>query len=243
MINTYKILYHIVLRLFTFILIFELTGCAIKETPKYQLTDGFYKSSTFKSESRKVYIDNKEDTIFIYTMSGETGLVDTLGGKHSFPQISSRSQVKSSYYRQASFDIDILTIPFKFRGERFDMPRQFNTNLNGAVYAGYRNDIYQLSFRRNPLGKYPRQTQHYGISYGLFTGFGGTAINQWVTRSGVTSEYDGVVWSKGLAGIIGFNNVTIGLALGFDNLLDKNKRLWVYQKKPWLGLAFGLNLN
>ncbi|WP_165940196.1 MULTISPECIES: hypothetical protein [Dyadobacter] len=57
------------------------------------------------------------------------------------------------------------------------------------------------------------------------------------------SEYDGLVWGKGIAGIIGINNFTIGLAIGFDNLLDKNKQVWIYQGKPWLGLAFGLNLN
>jgi hypothetical protein len=48
---------------------------------------------------------------------------------------------------------------------------------------------------------------------------------------------------KGIAGIIGINNFTLGLAVGFDNLLDKNKKVWVYQGKPWLGLAFGLNSN
>jgi len=225
------------------VILVVMIGCSIKERPKYQLTDGYYKSLTFKNQSKKVYIDNKEDTIFIYTMNKETGLVDTISGRHSFPQLSSRSQIKSSYYRQASFDIDFLTIPFKYRGPQADIPRQFNTNLNGAVYVGYRDDIYQLSFQENPLKKYQRQTHHYGISYGFFTGLGGTAMNQFVTQNQISSEYDGVVWSKGLAGIIGVNNFTIGLALGFDNLLDKNKKFWIYQHKPWLGLAFGLNLN
>ena len=29
----------------------------------------------------------------------------------------------------------------------------------------------------------------------------------------------------------------------FDHLFDKNKKDWIYQHKPWVGLAFGLNLN
>jgi hypothetical protein len=68
-------------------------------------------------------------------------------------------------------------------------------------------------------------------------------MNPWVTENQITQEYDGVVWSKGIAGIIGIDNFTIGLALGWDHLLDKNKNYWIYQGKPWLGLAFGLNLN
>ncbi|MFY9310502.1 MAG: hypothetical protein WAQ28_15765 [Bacteroidia bacterium] len=63
------------------------------------------------------------------------------------------------------------------------------------------------------------------------------------TNGAIPIEYDGVVWNKGIAGIIAVNNFTVGLAAGFDNLLDNNHRLWVYESKPWFGLAFGLNLN
>lgn len=218
-------------------------GCAVQETSKFKLANGYYKSMAFKNQSKKVYIDNSEDTVFVYTMNKATGLPDTIFGKHSFPQVSSNSQIAPAFFRQGSFDIDFITIPFKFRPVQADLPRQLNANLNGAVYLGYRNDIYQLAFNRSPVRKYQRITQHYGMSYGLFTGLGGTAMNQWVTNNMVSSEYDGVVWTKGIAGIVGVNNFTIGLALGFDNLLDQNKKFWIYQKKPWLGLAFGLNLN
>ena len=68
-------------------------------------------------------------------------------------------------------------------------------------------------------------------------------MNPWVTNNQIVTEYDGVVWSKGVAGIIAINNFTIGLAIGFDDLLDNNKKYWIYQAKPWVGFAFGLNLN
>ena len=229
--------------LYVFPLLWMLFGCAVQDTSKYKLADGYYKSLAFRSQSRKVYIDNSEDTIFVYTMKKATGLPDTIAGKHSFPQVSSKSQINSAFFRQGSFDIDFITIPFKFRPVQAGLPRQLNGNLNGAVYLGYRNDIYQLAFNKSPVRKYQRVTQHYGMSYGLFTGLGGTAMNQWVTNNKVAAEYDGVVWTKGVAGIVGINNFTLGLALGFDNLLDQNRKFWVYQKKLWLGLAFGLNLN
>lgn len=123
------------------------------------------------------------------------------------------------------------------------MPRQFNTNLNGAVYLGYRTDIYGIDYRRSPLGTYEQRLNHFGFSGGLFTGLGGTALNPWVSFPAIDQEYDGFIWSKGVAGIVGFNNITAGLALGWDHLLDPNRKVWIYQSKPWLGLAFGLNLN
>ncbi len=64
-----------------------------------------------------------------------------------------------------------------------------------------------------------------------------------VTIERISQEYDGLIWSKGLAAIVGLNNVTAGVVLGWDHLLDRNRSLWIYQGKPWIGLAFGLNLN
>jgi hypothetical protein len=164
-------------------------------------------------------------------------------GKNSYPQQVSGESINQHNFRQTSFDIDFLTIPFKYRPVSNSLPAQFNTNLNGAVYIGFRNDIYRLWYKKTPLNNYIRQTTHYGFSVGLFSGFGGTAMNPWVTDDQISSEYDGLVWLKGIAGILGVNNFTIGLALGWDNLLDKNNKVWIYQSKPWLGLAFGLNLN
>ncbi|UFH56783.1 hypothetical protein [Spirosoma sp. KNUC1025] len=216
----------------------------VSELAKYQLSDGYYKSAVFDQKSKLVYIDNSEDIISIYLADQATKNVDTISNpKRKLPQTVSDITLKSNTFRQASLDIDFLTIPFKYRPRLDAFPRQFNTNLNGAVYVGYRNDIYQLRYDKTPLKNYQRQTRHYGYSIGLLTGLGGTTINSSVTNNQITYEYDGLVWSKGIAGIIGVNNFTIGLAVGFDDLLDYNKTYWIYQTKPWIGLAFGLNLN
>ena len=44
-----------------------------------------------------------------------------------------------------------------------------------------------------------------------------------------------------LDGII--NQLNNEEAVLLNNLLDKNNYLWVYENQPWIGLAFGLNLN
>lgn len=226
-------------------LITLLSGCGVvRDSPKYQLANGYYKSRSFSSKAEKVYVDNEVDTIYIYKYDRVTKTVDTSKlTRIVYPQRVLKSIGDSKSFRQASFDVDFVTMPFKYRPTQRGFPQQFNTNLNGAVYLGLRNDLYQIKYKESPLKKHDRQTTHYGFSFGVFSGIGGSAINPWVTNNVVGYEYDGVVWAKGIGAFIGINNFNIGLSLGFDDLLDENKDFWIYQQKSWLGLAFGLNLN
>jgi hypothetical protein len=34
--------------------------------------------------------------------------------------------------------------------------------------------------------------------------------------------------------------MSVGLAIGFDNLVDKNKSVWIYNQKPYIGLVIGI---
>jgi hypothetical protein len=68
-------------------------------------------------------------------------------------------------------------------------------------------------------------------------------MNPFVTNNNIQSEYDGVVITKGIAGLIGVGEFTFGGAVGFDNLMDKNRNTWIYQGKPWLGFTVGFNIN
>lgn len=56
-------------------------------------------------------------------------------------------------------------------------------------------------------------------------------------------EYDGVVLQKGIAGVIEVNNFTLGIALGFDNLLSSDRKIWIYENKPYFALSVGLDIN
>lgn len=233
-------------KIFTFlILIVLLSSCSIiKTSPKYQLANGYYKSKYFSQKSAKIYVDNEGDTINVYNVNKITKQVDTtILSIIKFPQKKTTLINKSKKFLSPSFDVDFVTMPFKYRSTQKGFPKQFNVNLNGAVYFGFRNDIYQVRYKQNSLNQFNREITHYGFSFGLFTGLGGAAINPFVTNNALSIEYDGLIWSKGAGAIIGINNVTVGLGLGFDYLLDTNKDFWIYQDKPWLGLVFGLNLN
>ena len=221
-------------------------GCkSLNNSPKYKFEDGIYKSR-LHGVKQHVYIENTDDSIVVYEL--KKGLkkvpVDTsIGPKSKSPKQVSLQTIGESKYWQNSFDVDFVTIPLKFRPSTSSFPRQFSNNLNGAVYLGYRNDTYSISYNKNPIGNVSQKIIHYGISGGLITGLGTTAMNPWVTNNQITIEYDGLVWSKGIAVLFGVGKFTFGLIGSIDHLLDKNNEFWYYHGKPYLGVAVGLNLN
>lgn len=68
-------------------------------------------------------------------------------------------------------------------------------------------------------------------------------MNPFVTNDYIQSEYDGFIITKGIAGLIGVGEFTFGGAINFDQLMDKNRKAWIYQGKPWLGITVGFNIN
>lgn len=212
-----------------------LASCAtLQNKAKYDLADGKYK---LKIEGKKFdcYIENNADSIEIYNFSSK--ISTNLPEKMPINLPIMQQLVKSS------LDIDILTALFKLRPEAKNiLPAQINTNFNGNIYLGHRTDIYQIHYKKNPLGISQRQINHFGFSGGIFAGLANTAMNPSTTNNKISTEYDGIILQKGIAGIMAVNKLTIGLSLGFDNILEKNNA-WIYQSKPWFGLMLGLNLN
>jgi hypothetical protein len=221
---------------------FSSCGVLIK-TSKYQLSDGYYMAKSYKKKYTKVYLDNNPDTLSAYYLKKEnrTWIIDTTQAPIQFVEKPSKTQ-EPFLFIQPSFDVDVLTILFKFRPESENVPVQINTNLNTAIYVGYRTDLYHVRYKPNPLG-FNRYVSHYGFSFGAFGGIGATSINPSVTKNMVPIEYDGFVITKGAAAIAAVGNVSLGITLGFDNLIGGNQQHWVYENRPWVGLAFGLNLN
>lgn len=230
--------------LFTSLL--TLYGCkGLKDNPKYEFADGVYHARV-QGKKAHVYIENTNDSIIVYSLKKgwkRLSLNASTLPKKSFPQKSTVETIRANRYWQNGFDIDILTIPLKFRPPVQSFPNQFSNNLNGAVYLGFRNDTYRLSYDKNPIGQINQKIRHYGMSAGIITGLGATAMNPYVTNNQISIEYDGMIWSKGLAVIMGVDNFTFGVIGGIDHLLDKNRTYWIYNGKPYFGLAVGLNLN
>ena len=227
------------------ILCVTLMSCSmVQKTGEKGFDDGFY-TQKVKGNKQVVYMDNDDDTLYICPtrIVNENTIIDTLQVYQVFPVEIDADFVPTTSLIKPTFDLDFLTIPLKFRLPQGNVTSQLNTNLNGAVYFGFRQDRYVINYETNPFGKSERDINHLGFSFGVFTGLGNTFMSPTNTDNVLQQEYDGIIWNKGIAGILAVNRFSIGLSLGIDHLLDKNHTIWIYQKKPWLGLAFGLNLN
>lgn len=231
--------------LFLIVFILLLQGCSILENAAYrELSDGIYIQKD-SDRQQKVFVDVDGDSIKLYAATEENNqLISPQDGPVSiFPVEFNDTLSRRAVLNRYSLDLDFLTVPAKFRPARGDVPVQLNSELNGMIYLGYRRDKYEIIYAANPAGHAERQIRHFGYSAGVFSGIGNTLISPTTTDDAVQLEYDGIIWSKGIAGIIAVNRFTLGMAVGFDNLLDQNSKYWIYEFYPWVGFVIGLNLN
>jgi len=220
-----KIIYLIVVAIL-------LSSCGIiKNSPKNALVDGTYNQ----------LVAGKKIPVYIQTMDDSISILNTKT-KQIFSPNSKDVGTILNFHKQ-SFDIDFITVPVKFRPSVKSVPNQLSGEINASLYLGLRNDLFKIKHIINPLGTRKSEIEHFGISFGGLLGVGNSVINADATNQMVVHEYQGIVFSKGLAGIIAINNFTIGIAFGSDNLIDSNQNSWIYNQKPWFGLAIGLNLN
>lgn len=225
-------LFHMRLILVFSIVSFLFSSCGVlKQLPKNELTNGNF--TYINIQKRKtVYIENHADTLIGFSEQ-----------KAIFHIPLTNTKDESYLLHKASFDIDVLTIPVKFRGGQQNIPNQLISEINASLYLGLRNDLFKINYPIKPSGTRNRSIEHVGFSLGGLIGIGNSVINADVTNSAIINEYQGILMTKGIAGIIAINNFTVGVAYGWDHLLDSNQNNWIYHQKPWIGLSFGLNLN
>ncbi|MBK8705937.1 MAG: hypothetical protein IPN33_21875 [Saprospiraceae bacterium] len=196
------------------------------------------------SNREKVYLLMVEDTIQVYAVEAGRKIADTTRYRpHVFPEVSYDIAPSSFQVIKSGLDFDFITIAFKYRPSRRDIPPQLHTNLNGAIYLGYRTDWYRIRYDKTPLGVYRRHFRNTGFDFGGFAGIGSTAINYTVTGGRLDQDYEGIICSTGLGAFTGLDSFGFGLTIGWDFLLDNNSQYWLYHRAPWIGLALGINLN
>lgn len=178
----------------------------------------------------------------IYVVDGGDSLQLVLPATDERRQVT-RSTYQSWTFQRSEIDVDVFTLPFKIRPSQGNLPPQLNSNFNAAVYLGRRIDLYKYHWEQVTPTFAVRKLRSRGLGYGLFAGIGSVAINDYVTRQPVGVEYEGVVLNAGIATIYDARIFNVGVAVGVDQLTDRNSRGWIYQQKPWFGVLFGLNLN
>ncbi len=213
-----------------------LTSCAtVTKLPDSQLVSGYYDYKAPGDESgkyAKVYLEVLED-------STATIRVDSAGQQS---EKATQGFLPGQVYRKPSFDLDVMVVLFKYRPGKTNLPSQLTTDFNGNMFFGYRIDRFRMDLSKTPLGGV-RRVRHRALSLGGFVGLGTSFISPWTTNNQTTDEYNGFVVSHGLSALMGIGNLTVGLGVGWDNLLDRDKDIWIYQNTAWYGLTLSLNLN
>ena len=209
-----------------------LASCASVSTlTESQLTTGYYRyRPDGEKEFSKVYVESEEDTIVIIPHDKDGKGLAHIGLLHG------------QVFRKPSFDIDVMVVVFKYRPSSYNFPSQLTADFNGNVFMGYRLDQYTMEVAKTP-GKPVRRVRQRAISVGGFAGLGTSFISPWTTNYRTTDEYSGFILSHGFSAMAGFKSVTFGLSVGWDNLTDRDKDLWIYQNSAWYGVTLSLNLN
>jgi hypothetical protein len=209
----------------------------------HDLSSGYYKLKTPENEPSKIYVKVYDDSITVYKTNDEGRKITVDTAAHRGASISAIRKGDPFYgscFVKNSADIDLSTVLLKYRPARGGVPNQLNANLNAAIYVGFRKDYYKMVTRDSPLHEESTFCSHVGFDFGLFAGFGITQINPTVTNDRVTQEYDGIIFQKGVGLFMTLERMSVGIVLGFDNLMDSNKSVWLYNQKPYLGLSLGI---
>jgi hypothetical protein len=233
-----------IILVFGLVVLLSVSCASLGKLSRHDFESGFYKLKVQGAAPSRVYAEVTEDSIIVYPVTSD--------GKSEFPNTStslstrvSRIKKDSYFYRSSftnnSFDIDLTSIIFKSRHSRDDVPNQFSADLDVAVYLGFRKDFYNIVSPVHPFHEEKSFIRQIGFDIGLFAGIGSSPVNPTVTNNIVSQEYDAMIFQKGFAGFISINKISIGLAVGFDNLIDKSRSLWIYNQKPYLGLIISVS--
>lgn len=217
------------------------TSCStLQKSSVHGFHSGYYKMANGK-KARKVYADITDENIDVYNardFMSDKDLLMYIPLKDADSVLMPRLR-----FSKQSLDIDITSIPLKYRPSANSLPAQLNTDLNMAVYAGWRHDTYKIIRRTDPLGRRYGQITNFGFDFGAFAGLGGTPINSFSTNNRMSQDYTGMIVQTGLAGFVESNVVSFGVAVGIDNLVNRDRKIWVYNNKPWVGFILGIALN
>jgi hypothetical protein len=230
---------HFVLILITFAL---LASCStLEKASVHGLTSGYYTLKKEDKNPRQVYLDVTEEKIDAYPVdNGKTDKQPVLTVPLIYTDTFSTEKI---ILKKEGLDVDITSILLKYRPAVAGLPAQLNTDLNVAIYAGWRHDRYTLKSKTDPLGRHHKKISSLGYDIGFFAGPGTTSISPTTTLNRREEEYSGMIFQTGIAGFIESNMASFGIAVGYDHLLNTDRKIWIYRNKPWVGFIVGIALN
>jgi hypothetical protein len=212
----------------------------VEQSSLHGFESGHYLWKHEKGRTEKVYVDVTDKGAAIYPM--RSFQPERPSASVPLSGIVTNCAISESFVKK-SLDIDITTIPLKYRSAVYGKPPQMQVDFNAAIYAGWRHDKYRIRGQKDPLGNCKVGVSARGFDVGLFAGPGTTKIGPFSTRDAVTREYDGFILQYGVAGFVESNIASFGIAVGFDHLFSPDRSAWIHNGKPWIGVIIGFALN
>lgn len=219
-----------------------LSSCSTLENASmHGFKNGYYKLQNEGKGSEEVYVDIREDTIDVYPVRDKKPERNTLMTVSLSP--SDSQLIAPLVFRKNSLDIDITSVLLKYRPSVYGLPAQLNTDFNVALFAGWRLDRFKIKATMDPLGRGQPKIRNLGYDFGFFAGPGATTISPFTTRNQRTDEYNALIIQTGFAAFIESNIASFGVSVGIDNLMNPDRSVWIYTRKPWVGFIVGIALN
>jgi len=234
-----------IVKLFILVISFVMTaGCVpFDKIYSHDFNDGYFKLKSSGIKPENIYLNVTDDSLKVYSV--QKGNKFKLSDTSAFYRVNLKSiapgnPLYNSTFVKTSADIDLSTVLLKFRPTTGNVPSQLSANVNGIFYTGFRKDFFKLKSSFSELHELSSFIRHTGFDFGLFAGIGISPVTPTTTMNRTVQEYDGVVFQKGFSVFGTYENMSVGLAVGFDNLIGHDKRIWIYNQKPWIGLVLGI---
>ena len=219
-----------------------IASCKTLETASlHGLTSGHYSLRSENKSLQDVYLDVHDDQIEVY--QSKKRKIDTNPIFTFSPSTADSLSFTHLMFKKQSLDIDITSIILKYRPSVQGLPAQLNTDLNVALYVGWRNDNYHIIGKQDPLGRKHHKIGNLGYDLGFFAGPGAAIINPFTTNDRRVNDYSGMMIQYGIAGFLESNVASFGLSIGYDHLLNPDRKIWIYRNKLWVGFIVGVALN
>ncbi|MDP4222817.1 MAG: hypothetical protein Q8868_05830 [Bacteroidota bacterium] len=209
----------------------------------HEFNSGYFNLKSSGLAPQKIYIDINGDSLSVYPViqEGKESIPDKSGLRGTrIEKVLPGNFLYGSTFVKTSADVDLSTVILKFRPAAKGVASQLNSNVNGLFYIGFRKDFFRFKASASPVKEITPFIRHTGFDFGLFGGIGITPVNPTVTMNRTIQEYDGIVFQKGIAFFATYESLSVGIALGFDNLLNPDRKIWIYNQKPWLGIVLGI---
>lgn len=223
--------------LLTVAVIVFFTSCSILEKASVHGLDSGYYNLNYGNKTQEVYVDVTDEIIDVYHQA--ENIPDT---KFLSIQLKNSDSllIDPLVFQKQSLDVDITTILLKYRQSAYELPPQMTTEFNAALYAGWRHDNYKIVSKKDPLGRANNKISNFGYDFGVFAGPGATEVTPFTTDNKSINEYSGMIIQMGVAGFLESNIASFGIAAGFDYMLNRDRKIWIYNNKPWVGFIIGI---